>query len=224
MNALGGIKPILVDPNILKELRQIRELEIVVKQTTIDDFKKKYIGKFFSFMYKYGFIIIALIVIGYILYQRYTWYQKQKNNNNNDIITKNKEQFIDPGNYVCRDNDIKILQRPIPSMVNDDINRQIRNMYLDNPTERTIRNSHYLPTVTSCKQGTYENDGRLDNIYNQPVYVYNKENDHYYDEKYEDIIERKCKGPIGRNAPLVPEQNDQQNYYEYVDYNNELYG
>lgn len=221
MSALGGIKPTLVDPNILKELRQIKELEMVVKQTTINDFKKKYIGKFLSFMYSYGFILIALAVIGYILYQRYTWYQKQKEK---IIAPIKKEQFIDPGKYVCSNNDVRILQRPIPSMVNDDINKQIRNMYLDNPTKKSIRSSHYLPTIASCKQGTYTNDGRLDNVYNQPVYAYSKANDHYYDDQYEDIVERPCEGPLGRNAPLRAEQNDQENYYEYVDYNDELYG
>ena len=222
MSALGGIKPSLVDPNILKELRQIKELEVLVKQTTIKDFKKKYIGKFLSFMYAYGFIILAILVIAYFLRQRYTWYQKQKEEE--IIAPKRREKFIDQGNYICENNDVKILQRPIPPIVNDDINKQIRNMYLDNPTTKTIRNSHSLPTTVSCKHGNYTNDGRLDNIYNQPVYAYDKANDHYYDNNYEDVIDRSCPGPIGRNAPLRAEQNDQNNYYEYVDYNDELYG
>lgn len=217
MNALGKIKPSLVDPHLLKELKQIKELEVVAKQASIDDFKKQYLGKVMVFMYKYGFAILAFLVIFYFIYQRYTWYQKQK--------APSQEKFINPGKYVCTpDNNVQILQRPIPPRVNDDMNKQIRDLYLDNPTEKTIRCSQQLPTVVNCKNTGYVSDGRLDNIYNQPVYAYNKTHDHYYDENYEDVVDRGCPGPVGRNAPLRAEQNDQQNYYEYVDYDDALYG
>jgi hypothetical protein len=207
MNTLGKTVPSLIDPIFLKEImRTPVPVNVPSPHLLTNDVKKR----IFEFFYCYGFgIIIVLIIIGYI-WRRYTWYQGIKEQK--QIVIYKEPSYVDSRPI---DNDIHLLQRPIPTYKTNNINKEIRNMHLDRLERKEIRPSQSLPVRVSSKRGNRDNDNRLDNIYNQPVYQ--------YEDDWEGSIDRGCPGPLGRNAPLRADVPDCDNFYEFYDSNDDMY-
>ncbi len=215
MNTLGKTVPSLIDPILLKDMVRMQQIQKAMTKTTTPYQFININADILSFLYKYGIIIVVIIfVIGYI-WQRYSWYQSIKGKKQH----KN-ETFINPGQYVCdRDNSARILQRPIPEYKVNDMNKQIRDIYLDKLERKNIRASQSLPVRVSCKRTNYDQDnGRLDNVYGQSIDPYNQPIN-----PYEAPIEYGCPGPLGRNAPLRADVPDCDNFYEFYDTNDNMY-
>lgn len=229
MNNTGKVLPSLVDASLIKELLKERAMATQVPMTSsfLSSITMPSVYEpVKNFLYRYGFGLFIILVIVIYLWRRYIWYQKVKEEN----IIVQKEKFINPGQYVRQcNNDVQILQRPIPQYREADMNKEIRNMYLEKLDEKHLRCSQSLPTQVRVSDLKYNdgkfNDDRLDNIYGQPIYP-------CYDNIYECPIDQAsnkydvsritplCGNVIGRNAiqtPLIPDDTKYQDFYDSND-------
>ena len=199
MNTLGKTAPSLINPKLLKEIMRTPD---VPKSDNIISIDKT---KIFNFMYHYGIFIFIFLSVTIYVWRRYIWYQGVKEEKMRKV-TPVREPYVNPGQYVRQDNDVQLLQRPIPEYKTNSMNKEIRNMYLDKLDRKEIRPSQSLPMRVSSKRGCRNNDDRLDNIYGQPVYQYD-------DGQWSGSIG--WPGPLGRNAPLRADVPDCDDFYEF---------
>ena len=231
MNNMGKITPSLVDPKLIKEMllqKAILAQQVQQAPSTINilmpntpSFFTSSLKSLKSFLYSYGIILFFISAIIIYTWRRYIWYKKVKEEKEVKIIN---EQFINPGKYVCNEDEVKILQRPIPQYKEEDINKEVRNMYLEKINEKKLRCSQSLPTQIRVSDLKYNdsrfNNDRLDNIYGQHIYE-------CQDQLYEAPIRRQtpmCSdAPIGRNAPVTPYIPDDIMYQDFYNSENSAY-
>jgi len=137
---IGKITPALIDPAFLKEISKTKPItEIIIKSPLVEEID--YIcAKFITFVRIYWMYITVIVgALGY-LYYCHIKYKKEKTQTDN----------FNPGEYVKVNNGVQILQRPIPEAQPDSINKEIRNMYLDDVESL---NCSVKPIITNPHNG-----------------------------------------------------------------------
>lgn len=184
MNIVNKKIPSLVDRDVLNEIIKHNQIQTSIQNinTTPSQMTKSLISIkniSINYLYKYGHILVIFIGIIVYLWYRYNWYQSFKLEN--ESITVALEQNNTPEQQTQQIpeqrqviySEPRIMPRPIP-MYNNDINDEIRSIYLDKvdppqidydlipPTQVPMSNNKYI--------NTYTEDGRLDNVFGQPIY------------------------------------------------------
>lgn len=207
MNNVGKIAPALIDAKLLKRIVQTTNTQhIASKSIFMNEFEKIGMSILTTIKIYWFYIFIFGFIIGYIWYCYIQHAEKKKlikRNLEEQIINKPLEQFV-PGDYVCDNGQVQILQRPIPEYRHNDVNKKIRTMYLEelNPLPRyppfqdrscnRKSNSNALPKIHRGIPAT---------IYETPLNPLESRNTTYLDQGRQQALR---KLPMTRKTEYTP--------------------
>ena len=140
MNNVGKIPPALIDAKLLRRIANETNIQHVVsKSLFMTEFEKICTSILMFFKNYYIYIITICLIVGYIWYC-YIKHQEEKKKKIVQInVTPQMMEHYAQGDYVCDDDQVRILQRPIPEYKHNDVNKKIRNMYLEELNPLPIR-------------------------------------------------------------------------------------
>lgn len=129
-NTFGKIAPVLINPKLLKKVAKLPEIPqtIIVKSPFTQEIDQLF-ANILSFLRRNWLFIIGMFCVFCYLYYCHKQYEQEKKIKEQSKI-ETKEDFINHGEYICENNGVQILQRPIPEAKINPINEEIRNIYL----------------------------------------------------------------------------------------------
>jgi hypothetical protein len=139
MNNVGRIPPALVDAKILRRIANNTNTQHIVSKSLFMTEFEKICTSLLMFLKNYWLYIVTLsLIIGYIWYC-YIEHQEKKKNMLIHMDNAPQVEHYAQGEYVCDNDQVRILQRPIPEYKHNDVNRKIRTMYLEELNPPPIR-------------------------------------------------------------------------------------
>lgn len=133
MNPVGKIPPALIDAKLLKRVAQNTTVQHTISKSLFMTEFEKICTSILVFMKNYWlYIFIFVSIVGYIWYCYIQHKEKKKRmlENQQSAIPHNIEHYSQ-GEYICDNDQVRILQRPVPEYKHNDVNKKIRNMYLE---------------------------------------------------------------------------------------------
>ena len=132
MNNFGKMAPALIDANLLKQATIHADMQELISTTPLtNEFEKIGLSVVYFFKSYWLYIVGLILIVGYISYCYYQHKETKKkylsNNLSNNLHSETNRSI--PDDYTCSNN-VEISKRSKPEYYHNDINKKIRNMYL----------------------------------------------------------------------------------------------
>jgi hypothetical protein len=150
MNNVGKIPPALVNAKLLRRIANNTNTQHVISKSLFMTEFEKICTSLLMFIKNYWFYIITIgLVVGYIWYCYVEHKEKKKEIS---LLKQNAPiEHYAQGEYVCDNDHVRILQRPIPEYKHNDVNKKIRHMYLEELNPPPLRVPMQRPCSTNYR-------------------------------------------------------------------------